>query len=434
MKIIVVHAAALGAELFHRFASASCWNSLHSREIDSFFPALTAPAQAAFRTGGGVDLHGMGAGGYFDRSLKRTFFLEQSSAIYSGERIWDSFRKRGGKVAQICMEQCQGLDCDIYLSPSPIRKVQGGMIDDFLSEPEELYESICEETGKELNTSHLRGPFTSGKASQWITEATVSVAQRMAEEKDVLIMSYLPLLNREPQRSGPESEETKEAFEEFEECISDIFAAAKEHGYELMIIGDYEITDAFCPLYPNKILAENGYFKVREADGMMYPNFYSSRAFALAEHQICHIYVADPEKDLAAIQSLFEAVPGISCVIRRADAPEWDHERCGELILEAEPGAWFSYHWWEDPDQAPDYATHAGVRTKPGFDPMEIYWKIWPPLSVPLDCTMLRGTHGRQCKVMAATTFDPQEDIHSFLGYSAMLKEILDHDALPDNL
>ena len=79
----------------------------------------------------------------------------------------------------------------------------------------------------------------------------------------------------------------------------------------------------------------------------------------------------------------------------------------------------------EDPDQAPDYASHIDIDNKPGFDPMEICWRIWPPLSVPLDCSLLRGTHGRQCRVMCASTFEMDPSVHSFLGAAGTLKEML---------
>ena len=427
MKLIVVFSSALGAQLFGRYARAPFWKCLHTRELDSFFPALSAPAQAAFRTAAGVDVHGMGANGFFDRSMKRVFLREQASTIYGGKRIWEEFRARGGKVAQICMQQCQGLDSDLYLSPAPIITLHGGVIQDMLSQPEDLYQTVCEENGgREFNLMHVWGPFPSAKASRWIASATETVAKRLAAERDALILTCLPHLDSDPQRDGPESSDTEEAFEEYEECADAIFHTAQEHGFELLILGDYEITDASNPVFPNKVLASEGFLKLREVEGgMLYPNFHSSRAFALADHQICHIYIADPAKDQARIQALFEALPGVSCVIRRSDAPEWDHPRCGELILEAEPGAWFAYHWWEDPDQAPDYATHIGFRSKPGVDPMEFHWKIWPPLSVPLDCSLLRGTYGRQCKVIGASTFMPDSELRSFSGMAEFVRDML---------
>lgn len=423
MKLIVVVSAALGSELFSARARAPFWSQLAPREIDSFFPALTSPVQAALRTAAGVEVHGMGAGGYFDRTLKKVFYREQSSLLFSGPRIWEDFRARGGKVAQVCLQQSLGNDSDFYLLPAPIPKYSGGMVENFLSRPKDLYRQICEETDQEFSLARYWGPFTSVKASRWITAATGALAKRMADGES-LILTYLPHLGYETQRDGPGSSDAEEAFEEYEECLEEILVMAKQEGYEVLILGDYEITDADRPLFPNRLLAEKGFLSLSEADDMLYPDFFSSRAFALAEHQICHVYVNDPA-DIPAVQSLFEAMPGVSCVIPRADAPEWDHPRCGELILEAEPGAWFAYHWWDDPDQAPDYASHIDIDNKPGFDPMEICWRIWPPLSVPLDCSLLKGTHGRQCRVMCASTFEMDSSVHSFTGAAGVLKEML---------
>ena len=424
MKLIVVISAALGAGLFSRQAKAGFWKDLHPFEIDSFFPALTSPVQAALRTAEGVDVHGIGSAGYFDRTLRKVFLQEQSSRLCEGDRIWNRFRARGGKVAQICLQQSAGNDSDCYLFPDSIPEYGGKAVENFISRPKDLYRTICGEMEKEFDLARYWGPFTSVKASEWIAGATAELAKRMAGGES-LILSYLPHLGYEALRDGPEAPDVEDAFQEYEECLEEILRAARENGYEILILGDYEIEDAFTPLYPNRMLAENGYLSLSENEGALYPDFYLSRAFALVEHQICQVYVADPA-DIRRVQTLFESMPGVSCVIPRSDAPEWDHSRCGELILEAEPGSWFAYHWWDDPDQAPEYASHIDFAGKPGFDPMEICWKFSSPLSVPMDCSLLRGTHGRQCKVICASSFRMEESVHSFLGAAGFLKGMLD--------
>jgi hypothetical protein len=71
-----------------------------------------------------------------------------------------------------------------------------------------------------------------------------------------------------------------------------------------------------------------------------------------------------------------------------------DHPLSGDLIAVAEPDAWFAYPWWDARREAPDYATHVDIHSKIGFDPCELFWGI-PGLSVSLDPTKVRGTHGR---------------------------------------
>ena len=59
----------------------------------------------------------------------------------------------------------------------------------------------------------------------------------------------------------------------------------------------------------------------------------------------------------------------------------------------AEQDAWFAYPWWTDPREAPDYASHVDIHSKPGYDPCELFWGRWP-FSVSTDANRIRGSHG----------------------------------------
>ena len=424
MKLLSVISAALSSDMFYKCASAPFWKQLHIKELDSFFPALTAPAQAAFRTAGDVSYHGMGSGGYYDRLTRKTNLWEQASCLYEGKRIWEDFRAKGGKVGQICMQQCPGMDCDMYLTPAPIYKRNGGIIQNFCSSPPDLYQSICEEIKAKFNIMHYWGPSASIKASRWIAKATAEMMKRMTSEEDVYLLSYIPHLDYAPQKHGPDSTEVEDAFAEYEECMEIIFNAAQECGFELQIIGDYAITPAKTAVFPNKLLAEKDYLVLQDVDGMLYPNLHSSHAFALVDHQICHVYVNDPA-DIPSICAIFEAYPGVSCAISRADMPEWDHPRCGEVILIADEGAWFAYPWWEEEEQAPDFASRIDIHSKPGFDPLELFSAIWPPKSISQDTELLQGTFGRPGRIIHASTFQTPQDLRSFTGAAAMIRDML---------
>lgn len=424
MKLLTVISAALGSEMFYKCASAPFWKELKIKELDSFFPALTAPAQAAFRTASDVSMHGMGSGGFFDRTLRKAFLWEQSSRLYEGKRIWEEFRAKGGKVGQICMQQCPGEDADLYLTPAPLYTRKGSIIQNFHSRPADLYRNVCENIKSKFNIMHYWGPSASVKASRWIARATADVMRQMAEEENVYLMSYIPHLDYAPQRHGPDSTETEDAFAEYENCMEIIIDAAKELGYELQIIGDYAVTPAKNVVYPNRLLAEKEYLLLQDVDGMLYPDFHSSHAFALVDHQVCHVYVNDPE-DIPSICAIFEALPGVSCAISREDMPEWDHPRCGEVILIADEGAWFAYPWWEEEENAPDFASHIDIYNKPGFDPLELFGAIWPPKSTPQDTELVQGTFGRPGRIIHASTFDTPHDLHSFTGAAELIRDML---------
>jgi len=50
-----------------------------------------------------------------------------------------------------------------------------------------------------------------------------------------------------------------------------------------------------------------------------------------------------------------------------------DHPRSGELVLVAEPDAWFTYYYWAD-SAAPDFARLVEIHRKPGYDPAELFF------------------------------------------------------------
>ena len=93
----------------------------------------------------------------------------------------------------------------------------------------------------------------------------------------------------------------EDAFQEYEECLEEILRAARENGYEILILGDYEIEDAFTPLYPNRMLAENGYLSLSENEGALYPDFYLS-LINTAKRGFC-------QEENAAFPQFIEIIP-----------------------------------------------------------------------------------------------------------------------------
>jgi len=421
MKILVIEVAALGYEVWRQLHSRPFWNKLDTTSTQTVFPAVTCTVQASFRTGLPPEKHGMIANGFFDRKLKKTFFWEQASSIYSGTRIWDTFRENGGKVGQICWQQAIGNDSDLILTPAPIHKHHGGMIQDFYARPKGLYAKLCSETRKKFNLFSYWGPFTSEKSTAWITNATEQLINN-GNAADFQ-MVYLPHLDYEMQKTGPLSSKSKKAFSFVEKQIEKLFQAAKNSGYEVLIFGDYAISDAHTAIYPNRILKEADLFSVRNVKSMQYPDIYSSQAFAMVDHQIAHVYV-DNSCNIKKVQKSFENTKGIKNVFLKHEI--LNHPASGEVILEAEEGYWFAYPWWNDKHEAPDYASHVDIHSKPGFDPCELFLELWPPMSITTDTSKIKGTHGLNNEsVFWGATFDtasPNTIIDGALNIKNLLK------------
>ena len=193
--------------------------------------------------------------------------------------------------------------------------------------------------------------------------------------------------------------------------------AAASSGRRVLIVSEYGIVPVSRPVHINRVLREAGLLAVRDEDGGELLDPPQSRAFALADHQVAHVYVAD-KSDVPRVRALIERVDGVAEVWGEAEkrAHGLDHERSGELVVLAEPDAWFTYYYWLEDAQAPDFARTVEIHRKPGYDPVELFLDpaiTFPKLAIgwrlakralgmralmdviPLDASLVRGSHGR---------------------------------------
>ncbi|HEX5597225.1 MAG TPA: alkaline phosphatase family protein, partial [Micromonosporaceae bacterium] len=146
-------------------------------------------------------------------------------------------------------------------------------------------------------------------------------------------------------------------------------------GATLVALSEYGITDVSRPVDINRLLRAAGMLKVYTQAGMEYLDPWTSRAFAVADHQVAHVYVKDPA-DVPAVAKLCAGLPGVAEVLDEAGkaAHSLDHPRSGELVLVSEPDAWFTYYYWLDDASAPDFARLVEIHRKPGYDPAELFF------------------------------------------------------------
>lgn len=258
---------------------------------------------------------------------------------------------------------------------------------DFHRRPDDLYDRLCGRLGRKFNLRHYWGPFTSVESSLWIADAAKSVMSDPHAAPDLFLL-YIPHLDYDLQRYGPEHPKAVKAFRRTENILRGLRAAAAENGYQIIIFGDYAINPVAKVVFPNRALRAAGFLKIRSVKGMAYPDLNSSTAFALVDHQVAHIHI-DNQEDIAAVRKLFEDMPGVA-----ATGDSLGHPNSGELVLRSEPNAWFAYPWWERNGEAPDYASHVDIHNKPGFDPCELFAAWWPPMGVPQKPGLIGGSHG----------------------------------------
>lgn len=361
--------------------------------------------------------------GFFHGDLGRPLFWEQSAALVTGPRFWASARARGLRVGLLFWQQSLGEQVDLLLTPKPIHKHHGGMIQDCYSLPDDLYERLKKRIGP-FNLRHYWGPLASRKSTEWIERATIECMGDVGRSPD-LLLTYLPHLDYDLQRHGPESFQAARALDTLYAVLGRLLEAAKARDYAVLITGDYGIEAANRVVRPNHVLLEEGGFRVRRVGGRTYPDFFASDAWAVVDHQIAHVHVPNPER-IARVRERLVREPGVAHAWTKDEQARRGiaHPRSGDLVLVAAEGAWFAYPWWTDPADAPDYASHVDIHNKPGYDPCELFFGR-TPFAVGTDPGRIRGTHGRGGPAQAVAwhaTFASVKPPRSVVGLARMIE------------
>ena len=390
-KLLVIQIAGLG----HSFANANGIRLAKHKfaPMETVFPALTCPVQASFRTGLPPLQHGMLMNGIYHADLRRPLFWEQSSNLVKGERIWDEWRKRGKKIAVMFWQQIMGENADLIISPAPIHKHHGSMIDDCYAKPVGLYRHLCEKVKRRFKLIRYWGPLATPAASAWIAEATAALLEDKEYAPD-LCLTYLPALDYDLQRYGPMHPRSISAARQLQMQLEHLVSRALNAGYEIAAFGDYAIGEITASVFPNKFLLDAGLMSVREVRRQLYPDFHESHAFAVCDHEVARVYARNEDEKERAKGVLLKSgeIEVLSDSSLNAEASK---KECNtSFYIQAVKGKWLAYPWWNKWIEAPDYARHVDIHNKPGYDPCELFFG-WPPGSVTLDTSRIGGSHGR---------------------------------------
>jgi predicted AlkP superfamily pyrophosphatase or phosphodiesterase len=248
------------------------------------------------------------------------------------------------------------------------------------------------------------GPATTIASTQWIADA----AERVVEwHSPRLSLVYLPHLDYGLQRHGPDLTRVAADLREVDTVVGQLLDFCDRRGDRVAIVSEYGITAVNRPVHLNRALREAGLLQVRVELGRELLDAGASDAFAVADHQVAHIYVNNPAK-LAAVRRAIENVPGVAKVYDDATKGELhlNHPRAGELVALAAPDAWFTYYYWLDDQREPDFARTVDIHRKPGYDPAELF--LDPAIAFP--------------KLKIAKTLLKRK-----LGFRALLEVIPDH-------
>ena len=415
-------------------------------QIAPAFPAVTCTAQSNYLTGKTPAQHGVVGNGWFHRELAEIQFWKQSNHIVQGQKIWDELRIHNPQSA---IANCfwwfnMYSSVDYAITPRPMYPADGRKLFDIYSWPYTIREAIKKDLG-EFPFFSFWGPAAGidspqGKAdaaSRWIAESAKWIETK---HSPALNLIYLPHLDYNLQRHGVKSlnrsivksancstiqqfnESTNPAIHrdlrEIDAIVGDLIDFFARRGVTVVVLSEYGLTNVDTPVHLNRIFRQQGWLVVKEELGLEVLDAGASPVFAVADHQVAHIYLNDRSLE-KSVRAALEKIPGVGEVLGEVEksAAGIANPRAGDLIAVAQENAWFTYYYWLDDARAPDFARTVDIHRKPGYDPVELFldpkipavklkiaWRLLQKKLgfrmlmdvVSLDATLVKGSHGRR--------------------------------------
>ncbi len=415
-KLVVVDVVGLTLDLLpHAPRLAALAREGFVAPMDGVLPGVTCTAQATMLTGGLPRDHGIVGNGWYFRELAEVWLWRQSNHLVQGSKLWDELAALEPPMTTANLFGWFNLysAATWSVTPRPHYGADGSKLPDVSTEPPELGRELTQELGT-FPLFHFWGPMASIVSTRWIVAAALRVLER--HDPDFLFV-YLPHLDYDLQRFGPKDPRIPAQVAAVDAEAAKLMDHARERGREVVVLSEYGIADVRGAVTVNRVLREAGYLAVRETPFGELLDPGRCRAFAVADHQIAHVYVRRAA-DVETVRRRLERTDGVDLVLdlegkRRSGL---DHERSGELVLVAAPDRSFAYHYWLDDAKAPDFAATVDIHRKPGYDPSELFFAPDRPLeklrlaatllkkklglrylmqSVSLDPGLARGSHGR---------------------------------------
>lgn len=416
-KVCIINVVGLAQELLPHAPNIAAVGT--ARPWRSPLPAVTCTSQATMLTGLPPREHGIVGNGWYYRDTGEVRFWQQSNRLIQGEKLYD-----GIETAKLFWWFNQGAPVRYSATPKPHYGCDGSKEFGILDQTE------CNLVSRFGNFPFFSfwGPGAGLPSSQWIARSSAMV---LREKQPELTLVYLPHLDYDFQRfSNHEPARVAEA----DRCAAEVIRAADDIGATVIVVSEYGLTAVNRAVMINRVLREEGLLEVRDGPfgEMMMPM--DSRAFAVVDHQLAHIYINDPSL-IVYVRKLIEELPGVADVIEPGDL-QLDHPRSGELIALTDSDSWFAYYYWLDDRRAPDFARTVDIHRKPGYDPCELFMtsKLRAAIRlmqkkvglryrmdvIPLDPSLVQGSHGLRLPETRHSIIvgpDPPDDMLQLKNY-----------------
>ena len=393
--------------------------------IDPAFPAVTCTAQSDYLTGKTSGAHGAVANGWYHRDLSEVQFWKQSDHLVQAPKVWETLRDRHPDFtcAKLFWWYNMYSSVNWSITPRPMYPADGRKVFDIHTHPNNTRTDIKRDLG-EFPFPGFWGPAagldtSQGSAdcvSRWIAESAKWIEDK---HSPTLSLVYLPHLDYNLQRLGPESGAIVTDLREIDTIVGGLLEFYQKNDVQVVLLSEYGITEVNKAIHLNRLFRKQGWLTVKEELGRELLDTGASRAFAVADHQVAHVYLNRNEDDSFRnkVQNFLNEVEGMQTVLDASSKKEMgiDHNRSGDLIAVAKENAWFTYYYWLEDACAPDFARTVDIHRKPGFDPAELFIDpqiTFPKLRIscrllqkklglrmlmdviPLDASLVKGSHG----------------------------------------
>lgn len=412
-KTVVIDVVGLSSSLIgeHTPFLKEYLSKRHLNTIQPMLPSVTTAVQSTYLTGKWPSEHGIVGNGWYDREESEVKFWKQSNKFVLAEKIWEKAKKEDPSFtcSQMFWWYNMYSSADYSVTPRPNYLADGRKLPDCYSHPAELRDELQQKLGT-FPLFQFWGPGANIESSKWIAEASM-----LTDEKydPTLTLIYLPHLDYCLQKFGPDMSKISVELNAIDEVIKKLVLYYEKKATKIIILSEYGISPVNNPIHINRVLRKEGLLKVRIERGLELLDAGASDAFAVADHQIAHVYIKDPAQK-ERVKKALKGVKGIEKILDKEEQikEKIDHERSGDLILVSDHSSWFTYYFWEDDAKAPDYARCVDIHKKPGYDPVEMFmssklraaYKLFCKKIglrytmdvIPLDADLVKGSHG--CK------------------------------------
>ncbi|WP_437578454.1 alkaline phosphatase family protein [Sorangium sp. So ce887] len=385
------------------------------RPLETVLPAVTCTVQSTFTTGLLPSGHGCVANGWYFREIAEVNLWRQANQLVAGEKIWEAARRRDPTFtcAKLFWWYNMYSSADYAVTPRPIYLADGLKLPDIYTDPASLRDELVFRLG-EFPLFNFWGPNADIRSTEWIARCARHVYDT---RRPTLTLVYLPHLDYNLQRLGPDHPAIKEDLRAVDAVCGELIDHVRKDGARVIVLSEYGIVRVSRAVHINRVLRAHGFLRVRVERGLEKLDAGASDAFAVADHQVAHIYVRSPHR-VGEVRELIERLQGVDTVLGQEEkrAAGLDHERSGELVAIAKEDSWFTYYYWLDDEKAPEFARTVDIHRKPGYDPVELFRDpalsmiplrvAWTLLKkklgyrylmnvIPLNASLVRGSHGR---------------------------------------